>query len=354
MRSDPRRTPPAPRLIGRALAPLYRAAVQRRNAAFDRGERVVDVGPPVISVGNLSVGGTGKTPVAMWILDHLRSRDVTVALAMRGYRSRATGESDEAAEYRHRFPDLPLVAQPDRIAGLRALMRERREGGLPSIEAILLDDGFQHRFIARALDILLLDASRDPFEDRCLPAGWLREPVESIARADAVVLTHAELASAPALRRLRARIDELASSLPVCVAEHAWRNLETEAGPLDLEALRGARVVAACGVGHPRAVVEKIRRLGGDVVESIALRDHAVFNAREVQRLRRALERSGCETLLVTEKDWVKLARVADADLRSRTWRPALSIRLREGEQRLRELVDRAVEAAAPVSSGQS
>jgi len=352
--ADPRSAPPAPAIVGRLLEPLYRAIVRRRNAAFDRGERVTRFEAPVISVGNLSVGGTGKTPLTMWILERLREDGLTPALAMRGYRSRATGQSDEADEYDARLADLPIVAQPDRVAGLRALINARRREGIDPIDAIILDDGFQHRFIARDLDILLLDASRDPFEDRCLPAGWLREPLESMARASLVVITHAELASEHEQRRLRERIREVAEELPVVVTAHEWSGLEGESGPLDVETLRGARIVTACGIGHPGAFVEAAKRAGADVADSITLRDHAAFGPREAQLIRAALDRTGAEAALVTGKDWVKLARAADDALRARIWRTRLAMTFLEGEERLRELLRDAVSHPAPVSSSES
>ncbi|HRQ74118.1 MAG TPA: tetraacyldisaccharide 4'-kinase, partial [Phycisphaerales bacterium] len=155
-----------PGLPGRLAAMVYGAAIARRNRAFDAGRGVVTLDRPVISVGNLSTGGTGKSPTVAWVVRTLREAGRDPCIAMRGYRSR-DGVSDEAEEYRAAFDDLPVVARPDRLQGLIELFASERGG---RVDAVVLDDGFQHRCIARALDLVLIDATRDPFADAMIPA----------------------------------------------------------------------------------------------------------------------------------------------------------------------------------------
>ncbi len=240
---------PVPAWLGRIGEPLYRRAINYRNRRFDAGAGVHRLNVPVISVGNLSVGGTGKTPMVMHVLRVLLEGGHKPCVAMRGYSKRgqskrgqskhqhsrsardapaessliieqvagsmaawtgrergqswtdtgAGGEwggvsnlgfSDEADEYRRAFPDLPLIARPDRIVGLRELLEKPFK---PVVDCVVLDDGFQHRQIARDLDIVLVDASHPPMRDHLLPRGYLREPPESLRRASCVVITHAEM-----------------------------------------------------------------------------------------------------------------------------------------------------------------
>src|SRR5690606_30475631 len=129
-------------------------------------------------------------------------------IAMRGY-ARGRGESDEAAEYRRLFPEVPIVARADRALGLIRQFSAEYDAGGPHTDCIVLDDGFQHRQIARDLDIVLIDATHGPCQERLLPAGWLREPVRSLSRAGAVVITHAEAVQPADLTALDRKIAEV-------------------------------------------------------------------------------------------------------------------------------------------------
>ena len=188
------------------LAGIYGRVVAGRNRRFDAGEGVVDLKEPVISVGNLTLGGTGKTPVCQYLVSVLREAGRTPAIAMRGYGASSDGVSDEALEYSSMFEDLPLAVGADRVVSLEALRKKS------AFDCVVLDDGFQHRRIARDLDIVLIDATRPGLDDRLLPAGRLREPPSSLARADIVLVTRAttgvddELAGASPVVRAQARL----------------------------------------------------------------------------------------------------------------------------------------------------
>lgn len=335
MASASRRAGPAPRPLGLLFEPLYRAAIGRRNRAFDAGRGVVDIGVPVISVGNLSVGGSGKTPMVMRIVEWLLEAGRRPAIAMRGYKAQPGEASDEEAEYRERFADLPIVAQPDRIAGLAPLVRER------AIDCVVLDDGFQHRRIARGLDLVLIDCTRDPFVDRCLPAGWLREPVSSLTRADMIVLTHIEASDEPTRARLRESIKGVAGSAPQGEARHVWDGLALRSARRGVEELMARRVVVACAIGNPDAFVGAVRAAGADVAAVVQKRDHHRWNeadARELSRLARVHGSggSGDALILTTEKDWVKLRRLDPALLPREIARPRLRMDLEVGEAAVR------------------
>lgn len=330
---------PIPRPIGRILEPLYRAALARRNRAFDAGRGVIDLGAPVLSVGNISAGGVGKTPMVMRILRWLLDAGLRPAVAMRGYKARPGLPSDEQALYADRFPDLPIVARPDRVAGLIPLLRDR------IINCVVLDDGFQHRRLARALDIVLIDAMRDPFADRCLPAGWLREPVESLRRGGgrAIVLTHAESVAPDRLAALRAKIKAVTGHPPIAETRHEWAELLTGAGPLPIAQLRGAGVIVACAIGNPHAFAHAVEAIGARVHAIVARRDHHHWTPRDAHALadlaRRHADSGEPALVLTTEKDWVKLRRLPHADLPTRLAWPRLELAFQRGEPELRELV---------------
>jgi len=347
-----RAAPPLPRTLGALLEPAYRAIMARRNRRFDRGERVTDVGTPVISVGNLSVGGTGKTPMVQTIVRWLREGGRTPAIAMRGYKAARGGESDEQMEHGATLPGVPIVAQPRRVEGIAALRARRTD-----VDCVVLDDAFQHRFVRRDADIVLLDATRDPFDDRCLPAGWLREPVENLRRATAIVLTHAQDAGAQT-DRLRARLASLLGEKGVLIAEtdHAWTALLDEADqPIDCSALQGASVSALCGVGNPHPFLRAIERHGASLRFAAVTEDHARHDRRLARAALEAALEGGDDFVVTTEKDWVKLrehvrALREEPALREApaVVRPRLELRFSEGEAALRRHVLEAAGARTP------
>ncbi len=344
--AEPRRAPVP--FLGRLLEPFYRAAIARRNTAFNawRGvQRFTDPGArpiPVISIGNLSMGGTGKTPMVMHVLRVLLEHGHRPCVAMRGYSKSTNGAPDEADAYRRAFPDVPIVAQPDRTAGVRAMLSHCTPETRP--DRIVLDDGFQHRQIGRDLDVVLIDATpgRSAFADRLLPAGWLREPVASLARAGAIVLTHAELATGAHLRSLSDAVRGL-SAAPIAVTRHVWtglkRRIDAEDRMLPLETLLGKRVLGCCAIGHPAAFTASLRAVAGKSIETIILPDHDPFQPTTVDRLRNAAQAMNAEFIVVTDKDWSKLRNLPDSTWPCPVVRPELAIVFDSGRQEFDRLV---------------
>lgn len=323
------RRPILPGLPGRIVAFLYGREIARRNRAFDRGHGVTRLDIPVISVGNLSVGGTGKTPMVVSLVEMIDELGGRACIAMRGYKAKG-GISDEAEEFRSRL-DVPVVAQADRIGGIRAL-RAREH-----IDAVVLDDGFQHRRLARDLDVVLIDATRSPLEDRLLPAGYLREPMASLARAHVVVITHAE--SAP-VEAIEAKVREMAPEALVCEARHTWAGVFEGDEAHILSRLSGERTVVVCAIGNPGPFLQQAERACAQIVERIVLPDHDPYDARQVERIKRGAERTGATSILTTQKDWMKLRR--------ETWsvpvlRPALEMVIERGRAELRAMVAEAI-----------
>lgn len=314
MRSAGSARPPVPGPVGRLAARLYGWEIGRRNRRYDAGRGVVRFDRPVISVGNLSVGGTGKTPMVAHIVGLLLDAGHRPCIAMRGYGSRQGGwRSDEAEEYRARFPSVPIVAQPDRTLGLIRLFAREHERDGPHTDCIVLDDGFQHRRIARDLDIVLIDATRDPFHDRLLPAGWLREPVESLTRAGLVVVTHAQAASSETVQWLSEAVGRLRARPAEAVARHAWAGLSVhERGsdrPEPLDWLRGKPVLALCAIGNPAPFLEQAERaVGAPLAGAVVLRDHRRFDGPVLDHIAAEARRARAEAILTTEKDWARLA----------------------------------------------
>jgi tetraacyldisaccharide 4'-kinase len=319
------------RALLRLLAPLesvFRAGVRRRNRAFDAGRGVKDApAVPVVSVGNLSVGGTGKTPVAGWVVRELLEGGRRPGLLSRGY-----GE-DELALHRRWNPGAPVHADRDRVAGAEALVR----GGCGSI---VLDDGFQHRRLPRSLDIVLV-AAEQGLPGPLLPRGPFREPAGALGRAHAVIVTRKSATEGEAVElageaRRRAGEETLVARAWLrpgrLVPMAGWAEgtgtaerpgtAEAAAGPGPGGGgpVTGAResgevpgpgaALVVTSVANPASVVAGVESIGVPVEGVRSFRDHHDFSRREVEDLR--FWASG-RPVIVTEKDAVKLIRIPAA-----------------------------------------
>ncbi len=296
-----------PRWVTRAMAGVYAWEAGRRSRRFDAGIGVERIDRPVVSVGNLSAGGTGKSPVVRAIVRLLRDGGHRPAIAMRGYKAAPGEVSDEQAEHAAELPGVPIVARPDRIAGLRDLFATP-EG--ESVDCVVLDDGFQHRRLARDLDVVLIDATRPAHRDALLPGGFLREPVSALSRADVLLITRSGLVDERALEGVLAGVRaQLREGTPVFAVAERWSRVDRcESGEMHEEspdALGGTRLGVCCGIGNPGALIRSAEQAGVDVVDRIVLADHAAYDDRAIDRMI-AMGRA-CEGVLTTGKDWVKI-----------------------------------------------
>ncbi len=263
----------------------------------------------VISVGNLTVGGTGKTPMVLWIAEHLAQEGKKAAILTRGYLGSGSEESgglpqsDEVAMLRERLGgQVQLGVGANRHKSGRALASH-------GVDWFVLDDGFQHLKLARDADIVLVDAT-DPFGGgMALPAGRLREPVSAIRRADLVVITRSVQAPSRALESLIRRHTKCpifyASTKLECVLRVP--RLDVALPRQDFEK---ARFLAFCGIGNPGAFFDDLRNWGFQIVGERRFSDHHVYTAQEAEELENAATKCGADALLCTEKDVWNLRRV--------------------------------------------
>lgn len=279
------------------LAPaegMFRVAVGLRAAAFRLGLAAEHRAPiPVVSVGNISVGGTGKTPLASWVAGALQARGARPAVVLRGY------GGDEPEVHRLLRPGVGVVTDPDRVRGVAA-------AAAAGADVAVLDDAFQHRRVARQLDVVLVSADR-PWATRCLPAGPLREPVAALARADVVVVTR-KAAAMTDVARVAARAREAGAPLVVACGL-VLEGLQVIAGEgrgvvLSLEALRGAPVLAVSGIGDPSAWHAQLRAAGAEV-HPLSYADHHAYDAGTVASIMARVPAGG--RVVCTLKDAVKL-----------------------------------------------
>jgi tetraacyldisaccharide 4'-kinase len=309
----------ARRWWGWPLVPLYWAVVRVKDGLRTTGVlRVRRLEWPVVSVGSLSAGGAGKTPVVIALAELLKERGWVVDVLSRGYgRKRSERPHDnlaargdhgapgvervdlDVADTAERFGDEPvLIAQrtgvPVWVGAERFAAGVRAEAGGAARGVHLLDDGFQHRRLARAVDVVVVTA--EDLEDALLPAGNRREGLKALRRADAVVVREEE----------RERVvPRLAGLLRVGVA--VWTVRRAIGFPEAAEVLhREYGLIAFCAIARPENFVEMLRAEGGRVVDSIAFPDHHRYTAEDMVRLTDALHASDCDGFITTEKDAVK------------------------------------------------
>ena len=306
-----RRRGVGPAMLRAALATAegpYRLGVWWRNRRYDtRPELTHRVSAPVVSVGNLTLGGTGKTPMVKWIARRLRDRDVRVSILSRGYGAGEEGVNDEALELEHALPDVPHLQNPDRVASAEVAIDEL------AAQVLLLDDGFQHRRLARDLDIVLLDATEPFGYGRVFPRGALREGIRSLRRADVVCLTRADRIDERQREEIRNRVLGVAPEAHWCesVAQPCALLRSDENGdPIEesLDSIRGSRALVFCGIGNPNAFRATVESLGATVVSLQEFPDHHRYSADDVRSLSQLAETEGVDCVLCTHKDLVKVA----------------------------------------------
>lgn len=286
----------------------YASLISMRNGWYDRrGPRdVLDI--PVISVGNITVGGTGKTPLVIELVERLGRMGFNPAVVSRGYKSSDERENDEERMIRRRCPGVVTVSDPKRAwAGE---MAQRRCGA----DVIILDDGFQHRQLDRKLDIVLVDATCPFGFGHILPRGLLREPVASLRRARLIVLTRCDQVAPADLVRTEARIRAVMGDPVVLRCRHGVLSVDYLDDSRIAGGVSGKRAVLFAGLGHPQAFATTVRSLGVEVVDEHWWPDHHGYTLRNLESLFRGDRLPPHDILLTTEKDAVKLRDIAGID----------------------------------------
>lgn len=273
---------------------------------------------PVISVGNLTAGGTGKTPMVLWLAGYFQAKNIPVAIVSRGYGqgSReaitvvADGRgarlfpplaADEATLLAGRLPNTPILTGPNRRILIQHAVRHL------GVRLVIMDDGFQHLQVARACNLVLVDARTPWGNGKLLPGGVLRESPRAIVRAHGVILTRC-LSGEMALP-VQEEIHRLAPHLPVAWCNHrptGWIR-PGDHGMLPLDTLQGQKVFAFCGIAQPMSFRTTLEDMGLELTGFRPFPDHHPFGQEEMDRLVEEAKRSRAQALVVTEKDGVKL-----------------------------------------------
>lgn len=298
------------------LSWIYGSVIAVRNWLFDMNIlSSVDVGVPVISVGNITAGGTGKTPMVLNIISVLRDTSKRIAVVSRGYGRKSSGTvvvsdgmnilasvdeaGDEAFMLAQKCGTVTVIVDEKRVRGAKKAIDDYRA------EVIVLDDGFQHRYIGRKLDIVLIDSSNPPSATALIPAGYRREPMKSVRRADAVVYTKVtekeeSKKMITGMNRTGTRI--FFSSISVTGMFNIGLNIVQSA-----DMLKGHAVMTFSGIASPLSFAQSVTELGAIVKKHLQFADHHRFTANECSAIAGNGRALGVDFLLTTEKDAVRL-----------------------------------------------
>lgn len=285
-------------------AMCYAAVVAVRNWLYDKSViRAKHAEVPVVCVGNITTGGTGKTPLVAWLCNMLAKKGFRCAVLTRGYKAGKGAFADEPAMLARAAAKAKVIVNPDRVAGAAKATKKF------DANVIIMDDGFGHRRLARDLDIIAIDATEPFGYGRLLPAGLLREPVKSIRRADAVVITRFNQSVPEHIAEIENRIKQikpeilLARAIHKPIAIRMMKNVE-----LSFEQLREKKVFAFCGIGNPEAFYSTLAELKLNVTGSKTYCDHHDYSQDDVARICEEARYLEADIIISSQKDWVKTA----------------------------------------------
>ncbi len=339
------------------LSAVFRLGVALRHAAYRRGWlKTRRLSRPVISVGNLTVGGTGKTPLVVLIAKMLLRQGWKPGILTRGYgrhskadlivvapspaRQAEAGEiGDEPAILARALPEVPIVICADRFRGGQAAEQRFR------VNVHILDNGFQHLGLERAVDVVALDATEEISDWGLLPAGRQREPLGALRRASIVVITRVDSGDPKSLEEIILKVHPAAKVFHSSTRfVRAVDSLSGERVPSD--EIRTRKVTAFCGIGNPGAFFADLRRWGFKLTAQDAFPDHHVYSQQELRRLVALAQIKGATALLTTEKDAVKFPKDLQPDLPILTCVAEAQIReAEEFEKTLLTLLERSKKA---------
>ncbi|MBU1656586.1 MAG: tetraacyldisaccharide 4'-kinase [Candidatus Omnitrophica bacterium] len=312
------------------VASVYYLAIKVVDRAYSYGVRKVYKFPvPVISVGNITLGGTGKTPFTVFIVDHLIAIGRKPAVLTRGY------GDDEHNMLKDAVPGLMVFPGQDRVRNVRKAVEQ-------GADVLVLDDGFQHRRIERDLDILLLDCPYPSGKYRLFPRGTLREPVSSIRRADIVVLTKVDRINRDEKEEIVRKINDLASGVPVVTVKHEPVLLTDVTGAAyPLDDIKGKKVYLVSGIADPGYFAYTVKKTEAVITGELIFTDHHRYTRADIDGIHAKCFSASVEVILTTEKDYVKLKELDLSRIEEKLFILRIRVDITEGRDRFVAGLDR-------------
>lgn len=325
------------RSLLRPLAMGYGLGIRFRNRLYDKEIlKKHRVSRPVICVGNLTTGGTGKTPLVAWLCTYLaqfrHQRSLRSAILTRGYKNQED-QTDETALLENKC-NVRVIVNSDRVTGAHQAI------ALDVVDVLIMDDGFQHRRLSHDLDIIAIDATNPFGYNRLLPAGLLREPISALKRAQCVVITRCDQVPASELDTLEKTLISINSNLVTARSVHTPIKVRfLNESEVPIEHLKGKRLFAFCGIGNPNAFFSTVRQIGATIVGTRVFNDHYHCVLSDIDTLHRQALAVDAEMLLTTEKNFFDVQNVKITPYLPMGY---LSVDLTfiQGEDRVKELIE--------------
>lgn len=296
--------PAACRLALSLLEPFYAGATSVRNRLFDVGiKKAQRVSCPIVSVGNITTGGTGKTPTVAWLVKSLLAEGIKPAILSRGYQSLDGEANDEKLLLEQLCPTVPHLQNRDRVAGAQTIIDQSQP------DVIILDDGFQHRRLHRDFDLVLVDALNPFGYGHLLPRGLLRETLSGLKRASAILITRCNQVTEEQLRLLQKQLADLVQ-VPIFSSEFAPTGLINSSGQRTTFAeMNGKRTCSFAGIGNPAGFRRSLASVGLAVSDKsfLSFPDHHHYSSADLKRIHHWSRERNAEALIVTQKDLVKI-----------------------------------------------
>ena len=392
------------RLLLGVAACGYSLVIRLRNLLYSKGWfKTHRVNAAVISIGNITTGGTGKTPLVAWLCNEiaqnpkLKTENCQCAVLTRGYKATQNSKLktqnyfDEPAILAQSCPQAKVMVNPDRVAGAAEAISF-------GANVLIMDDGFQHRRLARDLDIVAIDATMPFGFGRMLPAGLLREPITALKRAAAVVITRSDQVTEPQLTEIENRIRNIKADIVIARSIHAPVSVQCcesrsfparqsisahtpvtpppvpPAHPVipakagiqkrvdvdscfrrndatskqtraneNLEQLKGKKIFAFCGIGNPEAFLNTLKALGADLLGSAVFDDHYLYTQACLDEISKQAQHLKADLVLTTQKDWTKIAPLLTDEKHLLFAFLAVEIRFQTGQDRLKGLIEHAI-----------
>lgn len=325
---------------------LYGAIITGRNLMYDHGVfRAERVGLPIISVGNLTTGGTGKTPMVEYLVNRFLEAKQKPAVLSRGYKRTTTGTvvvsdgvtlmgtaesaGDEPFQIARKFPRAVVIVDEERARGARTAIDKFHP------DVIILDDGFQRRSLARDLDIVMIDGTMDLADSSMLPAGVRREPLGGLRRADMLAVSEGDFG-----RALPVQADGK-PAIHVKTESVQLRQLFSGV-PLPLTSIQDKRAIAFCGIARPSSFRDTLKKIGLHVLDFVSYQDHHRFQPGDVAEIARRAENMSAQLIVTTEKDAVRFLPAAKQEFFQSHMCFYLEVKtvITEGESTFHELID--------------
>jgi tetraacyldisaccharide 4'-kinase len=327
------------RFLLRLISVAYQVAVGLRNFCYDKGLlRRYGADAAVISVGNITTGGTGKTPLVIWLCGVLESKSLKCAVLTRGYKVRGGKFADEPAILAKSCRGAKVIVNADRAWAARKAVAEF------GANVLVMDDGFQHRRLRRDLDIVAIDATCPFGYGRLLPAGLLREPARALRRAGAVVITRYDQATTEQTGELEKTIEQIAPDVTIAKAVHKHSCAKVAKGQIiSIRELKEKAIFAFCGIGNPDAFLARLTESGFNVVGSKVYNDHHDYSGEDILYIYEQARSCGADLILSTQKDWVKSSLLAPQDDDIIFAYLGLELEFIEGVDKIEALIDKAV-----------